>query len=316
MVQKLIFRFFVSLFAFLIVLFVVPSPSFAHTGGGPPFVTVNGAYSPNDLYYQGVSAINIPQDQAPSTYLPKRSVSFAVDLDRLQGQLSILPSFVHKLTFRWSFYQGTNFTEQIGGYQYGQTTSYTFSKPRTYLVLIDAKAPTDPDYITIDAVQVNIVPFAGYRLPKATIAIGSDDFTKTNPILFISDTKFDPSVSRPRFLWDFADEKIQQGQRIEHTFSDMTPLSISYVYTRVIDDNGLMDDVGFNVENVNDKVKFVPFGNMNSVPIRVGTRQQVEEKVAAPSPLPGWVLGSFLLGGLLVGTAAGFVGYTFYRKKR
>src|SRR5258708_37297090 len=105
---------FLACFLFL----AFPLVSFAHVGGGPPFVKVNDKYSPNDYYYQGPSAITVPQDLAPETYLPNKQVTFTVDINKLVNQLSITTEFINTLTFRWSVYQGQNLDQQLGGYQY------------------------------------------------------------------------------------------------------------------------------------------------------------------------------------------------------
>src|SRR5438309_10290416 len=112
--------------AFFALLLFVPQKAFAHVGGGPPFVKVNGQYCPNDNYFQGSSTMNIPQDLAPGVYLPNQPIQFEVDLNRLVGQLSITSDFVNSLAFRWSFYQGDNLNERFGQDSPGETTtSYT-----------------------------------------------------------------------------------------------------------------------------------------------------------------------------------------------
>lgn len=262
----------------LLIFLFSSNIAFAHVGGGPPFVKVNHKYCPNNPYYQGESTINIPQDIAPDVYLQNKPISFEVDLDKLVNQLSITSDFINSITFRWSFLDGENLDKQISNiYQYGKTTTYTFPKPKTYLVAIEAKAPTDPEYITIDTVKVDVVPFQGYKLPKISIAIGSDDFSNQTPVLFVSKSKFDPSVSHPMYLWGFAENKIQRGVSIEHSFAAMTSPSLTYVYHRIIDDNGLMSDMGFSIDYIKNKLTFIPFGNMTSVPITIGTREQAKK---------------------------------------
>lgn len=270
-------RFLKMMILFSVILFFyffLPTNSYAHAGGGPPFVKVNGTYCPNDPYFQNISLINIPQDIAPQIYQRNQDVHFEVDLTYLTNQLAIIATNVHRLDFRWSLYQGATFEQQKGGYHYGRETSYTFDRARTYLVVIEAKMPTDTNYTKIDTIQVHIVPYKNYVLPDSSIFIASNDFNINKPVLLESKTFFDPSVKQPQYLWDFGDGILEKGQKVTHSFTKLHLNSLSYIYERAIDDNGLMTDVGFTVGNVNNKLIIVPFGNMSSAPVVTGSITQ------------------------------------------
>lgn len=246
-------------------------------GGGPPFVKINGQYCPSNLYYQGLSALTIPQDKALYDYLPNKQISFEVDLNQLGGQLSILPHAVSRLSFRWSFYQDENFTKRVGGYQTGKIATYSFPRPGTYLVTVDAKMPTDAEYTMIDTVQLNIVPRTGYILPKAFVVIGTD-FKKSTSVVFISRATVDKSTKKTLSFWDFGTGVPKEGVSLTHSFNNLTQLNaMTYVYNRVVDENGLSSDVGFNVEYRQNKLVFHPFGNMNDIPMRVSSLEEVQK---------------------------------------
>lgn len=310
------------IFILTLYVFIKPRLALAHTLGGPPFLKINGKYAQNNPYYQGSTTLNMPQDEPPEKYLVNHPVQFMVDRDRLAQQTAIPADFARKLTFRWSYAQGTNFEKTGIGYTSGETATYTFHTPTSYLVTLEAKSPLDQDYIIIDIVQVNIVSDMAYALPKAAVFVGTNSNDSNTPVLFVSQTKFDPSSSHTETFWDFNDGKIYPGATISRNFNALNSYTIGIVFMRSVDANGFIDDTGFNIENIQGKLKFAPFGNMNRIPVRFGTIDQAREANTATGtgrngnkPLPLRFITIFVTSIVVIGICALLVLLEYIKKK-
>lgn len=261
--------------------FLLAPPVLAHLGGGPPFLRVDGIFAKTNPYYQGTVTLNIPLDMAQKPQLINVPVVFSVDIPSLQKQTFMPPDFFHNVKFRWSYASGDNFDQASGVYQYGNRTTYIFSHPQSYLVTLEAKSPMDQGFVVVDNVQVNVIPSVGYVLPHVALFIGTHNLNPLQPVRLVSQSIFDPTVTSAHYLWDFGEKKLEAGKSIDHTFQkDIATLGVSYIYHRVVDDNGLITDIGLQVENTNGKLNFHPFGNMSNIPVRYGTYQDaiVSEK--------------------------------------
>src|SRR5476651_1613423 len=213
---------------FVFVNLFSPLRVFAHLGVGPPYLKVNDIYCPTNLAYVGGTALVMPQDYAPSVYLPNQPVEFLVDLQNL----SFPPEVSNNMTFRWSFYQGNNFSDRKGEYQYGVKINSTFSEPRSYLLKVEAKPAGDVDFTLLDTVLVHVIPYKGYSLPVGDVEIDSKTFDPSDSVLLQDRPTFSKRVKHPVFLWDFGEGKIERGKNITKKFRKFD----NFLYTRVIDD--------------------------------------------------------------------------------
>lgn len=254
---------------FLILFFFFTFNSSAHVGGGPPFLLVNGKYAPTNPYYQGPTTLNIAQDLAPDTYLANTPVHMGIDLAQFLSQTAVPLGQGDAITFRWSFYFGDTFGNGGTNQQFGKNIDHTFNTVGSYLVLVEAKAPFEQDYITIDAVLVHIAPKLPYHPPQFAVSIQANTKTENAPVTFTLSQTIDPSVKQSRVFWEVEGKTLQEGDSLTETFSDLKDNSVEYLYVRLIDGNGIASDIGFLIEKYHNKLRFQPFGNMSSVPIRI-----------------------------------------------
>jgi len=73
--------------------------------------------------------------------LVNKPIKIEIDVDQLTKQTTIPPQYARQLTFRWSVMDGDNFDHIFQKYKYGNSISYTFTKPKSYLLIVEAKAP-------------------------------------------------------------------------------------------------------------------------------------------------------------------------------
>src|SRR5581483_8073256 len=131
----------------LILLLTVPANIFAHVQSGPPYLVVNSEYADTTPIISS-GQIVVPQDITTTNILVGTEVIFRVDLSRL----TVPPTVAQASKWRWKFdLTDSNFTE-------GLSVTHRYEKTGSYLVTLQVKDPTSPDFIDYDLVQVNIVP--------------------------------------------------------------------------------------------------------------------------------------------------------------
>lgn len=164
MYNGIIYKFLISLLIVLFILFISSGKSNAH-GAGPSFLKINGKYSQTNPYYRsGALSLDVSQDISLDKYLVNNQINFEIDT----SQLLFSSNNIDKIEFRW------NFIRDNKNYKYGKYITYTYSKIGSYIVNIEAKIPGE-SFIVINTVQINILPFLTYALPKSTITIGSNN---------------------------------------------------------------------------------------------------------------------------------------------
>ena len=268
------------LIAFIIVFFFANShvTVFAHLGGGPPFLKVNGKDADTNPLNQGASTFTIPWDLPPETYLVNIPVNFIVDVAELMKATTVPAELAKDIRFRWSIATGDNFENKQNESSTVNSLSKTFNKSGSYLVIIEAKLPKDSDFILIDTVQINIVPEQSYQLPYASVFLGTqyDDLKKN--VFLLSDGGSDASTKIEKYLWDFGDGKLLEGISVQRRFEKAETLGVEQIFHRVIDANGFIADIGFIAENKNDKLQFSPFISEKNLLVTVGTYEQAAER--------------------------------------
>lgn len=268
------------LIVFIIIFFFVNAPitAFAHLGGGPPFLKVNGKDADTNPLNQGASTFTIPWDLPPENYLLSMPVTFVIDVAELMKATTVPADLAKDIRFRWSIGTGDNFENKQNESSTINSLTKTFNKPGSYLVIIEAKLPKDSDFILIDTVQVNIVPEQSYQLPYASVFLGTQfDDVKKN-VFLLSDSGSDASTTIEKYLWDFGEGKLEEGISVQRRFEKAETLGIEQIFHRVIDANGFIADIGFIAENRNDKIQFAPFNNEKNLLVTVGTYEEAAER--------------------------------------
>ena len=139
------------------------SITYAHVGGGPPFLSINGKYADTNPFFSNDPTINVPQDTNLYTnpIIVGEPIRFIIDTEKLL----VPPDIAENTTYRWSF------SEHSKEYQYGKTITYAYKKAGSFLIAIDAKPRGEAEFITIDTLQVNILPHKNYQIPKAILSV-------------------------------------------------------------------------------------------------------------------------------------------------
>src|SRR5579859_6977697 len=242
--MKRIFFFLSTCCVFLITCI---KPTFAHVGGGPAFLQVNGVYAQTNPYFFNDPVINIPQDYTGQTYIVNKPIEFFVNLN----QLLVPPDIAAKSIFRWTFAEGSK------DYSFGVKQQHLYTKPGSYILSLEVKAPGETQYTVIDTAQIDVLPNAQYMQPKASIAIATNHRQATKPILFQSDFSVDPSTKIKEIIWGFGDGTIAKEKKVLHIYSNLQDYSTFPVIFRVTDTNGFKSYAGVIVESVKGTLHFV-----------------------------------------------------------
>lgn len=211
----------------VLLLGLFPQTVLAHSGGGPPFLLINGTYAQTNPYYLGGPQVPVSQDLPPEKYIVNEPLQLVIDTTKLQVPKDI----IDQSSFRWSFYDGSK------DYHYGTKLSYTYPKVGSFLMNLEVKGPQDQEYFLLDTVQMNIVPSQGYQLPTAKIATTDTKFLSGKPIHFVAQTTADPSSGIQSYHWYFSNQKAGQDQNPIYTYTEK--LFVEYVFLQVVDKNGV-----------------------------------------------------------------------------
>ncbi len=275
---------FLSLEILVLGSLFIAQNSFAHVGGGPPFLKINGIYTPTNVLYFGVSKITVPQDIAPANYVVNQPISFFVDTT----QLLLPPDIASQTTFRFTF------DSTVKEYEYGTTLTHTYNKPKSYLLILDAKAPGQPDYVTIDTIQVNILSNKNYQFPHADFSIYTDKLLANRPIATVANPVVDPSTTIKSITWDFGDGTLVQDKTAQHVYQDIHDYATYPIVFRVVDNNGFIFDTGFIIQAVNNTWQFID-KNGRSDTLRASEKLPIISSSQIPSGNNFiWILGSIV----------------------
>src|SRR5579859_5562686 len=145
-IMKSILKIILCFITFIIIFVLNNKNVSAHVGGGPPFLEVNGVYAQTNPYYFNDPVITIPQDYTGKSYMVNQQIDLFVDLN----QLLVPPEIAAQTTFRWTFEEGGQ------EYAFGVKQKHTYTKPGSYLISLDVKAPGETQYTLIDTVQIDV----------------------------------------------------------------------------------------------------------------------------------------------------------------
>lgn len=209
----------------------IPQVASAHLNG-QPYVVVNGKPVGTDLssnFYAGRI-----WDLASESYVAGATINFRVDHKVLTDTFT---------QYRWLWPDGTSTLDS------GSGVTHRFATAGTYIVNLQSKGLSDPNYsTTLDTIGVNVLPHAGYRVPTANVtvtqlSVGIVRFTAT-PIL-------DPSAKLANVLWNFGDSQTSTGTGVvaRHTYTNAGDFKLVPA-VQIKDSNGLYTDIVFNLQSL------------------------------------------------------------------
>lgn len=213
----------------LALILGLPAVAWAHVQGGPPYLQVNGDYADTTPIISS-GQITVPQDISKKNILVGTEVDFKVDLSRLTVPITIAQSS----KWRWKFsLTDANFVE-------GVEVHHRYDQTGSYLITLQVKDPTSPNFIDYDLVQVNITPKLDYVLPTATVSAVISRDSGLQDVTFSVQGAADPSTSLGGFSWDFGDGTQGSGDSVLHSYAKSS--SAYYPLLRVTDSNGIFND--------------------------------------------------------------------------
>lgn len=230
----------ISFFSLCCVIFLFFTPvASAHLIGQAPFFEVNGIYS-NFYPVPTTSLMDFPlaQDAGPTPYLINTPITFKLDTSKLP----VPPEIIKISKFTWDFGDGEKGT--------GLDNTHLYKKMGSYMLSIYVDDGTNPTPQLLESIELHILPYKGYQLPKPVITLdGLSTPNKSNNEYHLPMHKtvtFDASNSQNgtakivSYFWDRGDSTTQTDKNFTYTYSPDTRLA--FVVLRVKDENGFIAD--------------------------------------------------------------------------
>jgi plastocyanin len=254
---------------------LTPGLAAAHTAGGQSYVFVGHQYTQANP--MAAVSTEAAQDLASKSYVVGTPVDFQVDKN----------AFGTQAEFRWVWSQGS------AEHQDGDTASHTYTKPGTYLVVLQARF-SGSDYSDTDVISVNIVPRVDYVLPRATVAVSSTTVSGGFKVQFTAAARHDAAAQIASYIWEFGDGTTGEGKAVEHLYKSRDV--VAFPYLRVKYTNGLVGEATFDLRGKGTQVTATNFPNLpgvvSSTPRRSGLAVSVPVMIAAAGLV---VVGIFLV---------------------
>jgi hypothetical protein len=203
----------------LVLVLALPSSSYSHSIGQPPYFKVNGIFT--DYYPVPTTSLTdfvLPEDNASGIFIVNEQINFEIDTEALP-----LPDQIIKETkFIWDFGDG-----EIGE---GLSNKHTYNKPGTYFVAIKADSGQGFEPQSLQSTAINILPDKNYVLPKAIIEINGK--RSEDPLLDIVDVNFSKSINFDasktekgtaeinEYLWDLGDQNFRTGISFNYLYKE------------------------------------------------------------------------------------------------
>lgn len=235
---------------FICLVFGSVAPKVSAHAGGLPYVIINNEYSqtnPMSNYALPTTIIVGADIATTSAFFVGQTITFAIDEQFFPNPYRTIsaPGNPEQLLitaiYQWNFADGTLDAE-------GQKVTHIYTKPGTYLIDLKVKYPgKNPQFASVNTIQIDIVPSKTYIRPKALIKVNGKeileperDYVDIKPGKIIL---FDASGSTgniTNYLWDFGTDKGAQGKTASHRYGrdEFSPIAV----LRVTDDHGLMSD--------------------------------------------------------------------------
>jgi hypothetical protein len=246
----------------ILFIFIFAVAAQAHSVGQPSFFKIDGKYAG---YYDVLLTspfFDVPQDQAPEDYLVDQDLAFEIDIVPLQ----VSPAVLKQTTFNWDFGDGTTAR--------GLANTHRYLQPGSYVVKIVASYGNDQPQL-IESALVQILPYAGYQLPKAVILANGEQESEIllpfNKPISLDATRSVASTKNVSCTWDFDDQTSGSQPVLQHQYDqhdERAALQTAYVLLRVKDGNGFFSDAYVELVNqdANSQGTLPPFTAKNSAP--------------------------------------------------
>ncbi len=221
-----------GIISFLFFSFIPPIQ--AHIGG-IPFINLNDKPTLVNDYNNYSGRTDIPQDDAPETFLINQPIKFEI----IQKYLQIPEDIFKKSEFRWKF------DPEKDQYATGSLISHSFDQAKTYYSVLEVKGPEQSDFQPLNTLGINIVNDLNYKLPKITLSAATDNNKPNRPIQYFANIETDPTAQIISYSWDFDDEQTSTEQNPIHKFADEN--IIHGVTLKVTDSNGYINYAGLQV---------------------------------------------------------------------
>jgi hypothetical protein len=190
--------------------------------------------------------------------LVNKPISLYVDTN----QLLVPPDIAAASTFRWTMAEGSK------EYKFGQKLQYTYTKPGSYIMSLEVKAPGESDFLLIDTLQLDVLPYSNYKLPQAHISIATDHRQSKKPMLFQSTFSADPSTKVSAIIWGFGDGATSTKKDVLHTYTNLQDYATIPVIFRVTDKNHFSGYAGVILLANKGTLHFVNnLGKENPIPV-------------------------------------------------
>lgn len=245
-------------FLIIILLFIVPSSSHGHSGGGS-VAQIDGEKTKKytDAEYSQIGDEIIPEDIAPGKYIVKNTILFEVDTQNLPVSEDTLKN----TTYTWDFGDGKKSS--------GESVEHVFTKAKSYIVNLEIKyaKPSKESYPSgsemgtnplpetqSQSILIHVLPDKNYKIPTAKIVIDGKEikdpikdrpkFKFYNNFLFFKWAKtftFDASKSSgsekiTSYKWDFGEDQTLEKAMVRYKFKEK-----SFFYSvglKITDRNG------------------------------------------------------------------------------
>lgn len=232
---------------------------------GPPYLMVEGQYALGNpiLSYAEPTTLALGADVASSSgYLVGDALTFNVDLELFPNPYespsgsSDDHSDLPQPQFRWDFGDGSVPAA-------GTRVSHAYSAPGTYIVDLEVQYPEkQTEFESVNTVQVDILPSAGYERAKTKIIVNgssvenpSRDIISVQPGRRVSFSAETIGTSPVSYAWDFGNGSGANGSTVTTRYArdDYFPV----VLLRATDEHGLWTDTYALLE--------LPLGSSNPI---------------------------------------------------
>jgi hypothetical protein len=229
------------------LLFLIPSQTFAHLPGQPPFTYVNGqaaGYYP--VAFSSLPDLKLPQDAAPGFYL----VNTPLDLKLDTAAMPFFPEEIPFYEFTWDLGDGTTGK--------GTELTHTYSTTGSKVLTINSRdTRTNDQPQLLSTLFINVTPSTDYKTAQPVLIVNGihtkDYLTDTVSAAFTKKVMLDASKttagSAPiaSYTWDLGNRQLAKDAKVTTTYDNLFSSVLPVV--RITDQNGVWIDASVQLDN-------------------------------------------------------------------